>query len=56
MNHLKSQKITSNIIVALCYLFFTAFSQAGNIEIRYEKFVIDNGLTVIIHEDHKRRL
>ena len=53
MNHLKSQKITSNIIVALCYLFFTTFSQAGNIEIPYEKFVLDNGLTVIIHEDHK---
>ena len=53
MNHLKLQKITSNIIVALCYLFFTAFSQAGDIEILYEKFVLDNGLTVIIHEDHK---
>jgi zinc protease len=29
-----------------------AFAQA-KVEIPYEKFVLDNGLTVIVHEDHK---
>ncbi|HIN26783.1 MAG TPA: insulinase family protein, partial [Candidatus Marinimicrobia bacterium] len=53
MNHLKSQKIALNIIVALCYLFFAGLSRAGDIDIPYTKFVLDNGLRVIIHEDHK---
>jgi zinc protease len=30
-----------------------ALAQAPNIEIPYQKFVLDNGLTVIVHEDHK---
>jgi len=30
-----------------------ALLQAQEIEIPYQKFVLDNGLTVIIHEDHK---
>ena len=25
----------------------------GEVEIPFEKFVLDNGLTVIVHEDHK---
>ena len=53
MNHSISKKITNNVIVTLCYLFFAGLSQAGDIDISYEKFVLDNGLTVIIHEDHK---
>ena len=53
MNHSTSKKITNNVIVALYYLFFAGLSQAGDIDISYEKFVLDNGLTVIIHEDHK---
>ena len=53
MNYSTSKKIIDNVIVALCYLFFAGLSQAGDIEISYEKFVLDNGLTVIIHEDHK---
>ncbi|HTQ54022.1 MAG TPA: pitrilysin family protein [Bryobacteraceae bacterium] len=28
-------------------------AQAPNIDIPYQKFVLDNGLTVIVHEDHK---
>ena len=38
---------------------FTAFPQKSdlkqltNIDIKYEKFVLDNGLTLIVHEDHK---
>lgn len=37
-------------------LFFsqtTALAQTKEIDIPYQKFVLDNGLTVIIHEDHK---
>ncbi len=30
-----------------------AFPQSPEIEIPYQKFVLDNGLTVIVHEDHK---
>src|ERR1700678_4240860 len=28
-------------------------ARAQQVDIPYEKFVLDNGLTVIIHEDHK---
>src|SRR5467141_5114780 len=30
-----------------------AFAQTKDVEIPYEKFVLDNGLTLIVHEDHK---
>ena len=53
MNHSTLTKIRDNIILPLCLLFFVGLSKAGDIEISYEKFVLDNGLTVIIHEDHK---
>ena len=53
MNHLKPQNITSNVLVALCYIFFTGLSHAGDVDIPYTKFVLDNGLRVIVHEDHK---
>jgi zinc protease len=39
--------------VALFTLASGAFAQAQNIDIPYQKFVLDNGLTVIVHEDHK---
>src|SRR5713101_2931019 len=29
------------------------FAQTKDVEIAYQKFVLDNGLTVIVHEDHK---
>ncbi len=29
------------------------FQQLEKIDIKYEKFVLDNGLTLIVHEDHK---
>src|SRR3984957_642 len=35
-------------VVALC-----ASGQAQNIDIPYQKVVLDNGLTLIVHEDHK---
>lgn len=31
----------------------TSAAQAQDIDISYQKFVLDNGLTVIVHEDHK---
>jgi zinc protease len=30
-----------------------AFAQATDVDIPYQKFVLDNGLTLIVHEDHK---
>jgi zinc protease len=30
-----------------------AFAQTAGIDIPYQKFVLDNGLTVLVHEDHK---
>jgi zinc protease len=39
----------------LLFLFFAAVpcAQAQDVDIHYEKFVLDNGLTVLVHEDHK---
>jgi zinc protease len=39
--------------VALCALGQTQNAQAQNIDIPYQKIVLDNGLTLIVHEDHK---
>ncbi len=57
MNH---RKTALSIFLALFMLatlvFFSqisAMAQAKEIDIPYQKFVLDNGLTVIIHEDHK---
>jgi zinc protease len=30
-----------------------AFAQTADVDIPYQKFVLDNGLTLIVHEDHK---
>src|SRR5260370_1174888 len=30
-----------------------AFAQTKDVDISYQKFVLDNGLTLIVHEDHK---
>ena len=50
----------NKIIFLLAFLFsITAFAQKSNfdqiknIDIKYEKFVLDNGLTLLVHEDHK---
>ena len=34
-------------------LCVAAFAQTAGIDIPFQKFVLDNGLTVIVHEDHK---
>jgi zinc protease len=40
--------------LSLLLVLAAGFSaQAQNVDIPYEKFVLDNGLTVIVHEDHK---
>src|SRR5579872_2635113 len=36
-----------------CLFASTAFAQDLNIDIPYKKFVLANGLTLIVHEDHK---
>jgi zinc protease len=42
------------LIVALSMMILPcAAVQAQEIDIPYQKFVLDNGLTVIVHEDHK---
>lgn len=51
----------NKIIYLLAFLFTittfaqqkSGFDQLKGIDIKYEKFVLDNGLTLIVHEDHK---
>jgi len=44
-----------NVKTLLASLVFcaSALAQSTSIDIPYRKFVLDNGLTVIVHEDHK---
>jgi zinc protease len=39
--------------VACCFLLLSFYALAQNVEIPFQKFVLDNGLTLIVHEDHK---
>lgn len=41
------------LATVVCFSQISAMAQATEIDIPYQKFVLDNGLTVIIHEDHK---
>src|SRR5260370_11057821 len=41
------------VVFALMALATGALAQGTNVDIPYQKFVLDNGLTVIVHEDHK---
>ena len=34
-------------------LLFASAISAADVDINYEKFVLDNGLTLVVHEDHK---
>ena len=50
----------SKIICLFAFLFSITtfaqksnFDQINNIDIKYEKFVLENGLTLLVHEDHK---
>jgi len=40
-------------IIACCCACFAIASRAADIEIPYQEFVLDNGLTLIVHEDPK---
>ncbi len=48
---------TRGTFLPLAAILFSVFSARGltaqSVDIPYEKFVLDNGLTVLIHEDHK---
>src|SRR5712691_11066990 len=41
------------VVLALMALATGAFAQGTDVDIPYQKFALDNGLTVIVHEDHK---
>jgi zinc protease len=41
------------LILVLSMLAGKAFAQSAGVDIPYQRFVLDNGLTVIVHEDHK---
>jgi zinc protease len=43
-------RITASLLFLLCQI---AGAQGIDIDIPYQKFVLKNGLTVIVHEDHK---
>ncbi len=40
-------------LVAMLTAGVGTFAQTKDVEIPYQKFVLDNGLTLIVHEDHK---
>jgi zinc protease len=47
------KKQMRSILAAASLLIIAGQAQAQEIQIPYEKFVLDNGLTLIVHEDHK---
>jgi zinc protease len=53
MKEVKSVTRALFCCVASCSLLVAASVSAQEIRIPYEKFVLPNGLTVIVHEDHK---
>lgn len=44
---------TAVLILAWALMATGAFAQSADLDIPFQKFVLDNGLTVIVHEDHK---
>jgi zinc protease len=43
----------SVVLVLILALAVSVCAQVSSVDIPYQKFVLDNGLTVIVHEDHK---
>src|SRR5258705_664427 len=41
------------VMVAMLFAGAGAFAQSKDVDIPYQKFVLDNGLTLIVHEDYK---
>ena len=52
-SHYQIHRWLTTAILWLGLLAATGPAQAQEIEIPYEKFVLDNGLTLIVHQDHK---
>ena len=50
------KKIKHCLVVALALFSNALFAQSGQVDIPYQKFVLDNGLRLIVHEDHKAPL
>src|SRR2546425_9969784 len=47
-------KFRSAVMILVFALLATGvFAQSADIDIPFQKFVLDNGLTLIVHEDHK---
>ena len=44
---------TTVVVLLAALLAASAFAQTKDVDIPFQKFVLDNGLTVIVHEDHK---
>ncbi|MCX6565491.1 MAG: pitrilysin family protein [Candidatus Aminicenantes bacterium] len=54
MRALKTRLICGMLLAAVCLAPVLSFGQlAASADIPYRKVVLDNGLTVIVHEDHK---
>jgi zinc protease len=48
------RKILQALLVCICSVFLTAGHAAdADYAIPYQKYVLDNGLTLVVHEDHK---
>src|SRR4249919_2016458 len=41
------------LMLVAIFLFTAVAARAQEVDIPYQKFTLDNGLTVIVHEDHK---
>src|SRR5579864_1389252 len=48
-------RIRTTLVVMLLAALFAGgtFAQGKEVDIPFQKFVLDNGLTVVVHEDHK---
>src|SRR6266446_513261 len=47
-------RIKAALLLMVCAVVSgSVFAQTKEIDIPYQKFILDNGLTVIVHEDHK---
>src|SRR5436305_628657 len=49
-------KIIARVSALLLLMCCSSASRADAVEIPFQKFVLDNGLTLIVHEDHKAPL
>ena len=49
----KKGRIERLLLYLVVVSVMTAGARAGEIDIPYEEFLLDNGLTLLVHEDHK---